>query len=246
MSEYIERETVIDEIESTTWYHINCQKNLVEGAAGEADALYKAIEPFHVRTFGNLLCDISVVGESIPCIVPDKQFGTLADSSVIQIGNDEESGFHPFTDSLFQPFNKHEEPGRGRNGYQVIMKLNNYDIRVDEHGYLPFRFQTAWRVHKHNLNFWIIVQLLHKGSHHRFVIGFVCPYLVWHFLFTVFSDVSLTAFHDGVMEVTVYHHNPCTFCHQIVGKGDAKGSLSHTSLLIGECHYNRSLYHFKY
>lgn len=26
MAEYIEREAVIDEIESTTWYHINCQK----------------------------------------------------------------------------------------------------------------------------------------------------------------------------------------------------------------------------
>ena len=45
-------------------------------------------------------------------VVPDKQFVTLADSSVIQIGNDEESGFHPFTDSLFQPVNKHEETGR--------------------------------------------------------------------------------------------------------------------------------------
>ena len=30
MPEYIEREAVINEIEDTTWYHINCQKNLVE------------------------------------------------------------------------------------------------------------------------------------------------------------------------------------------------------------------------
>ena len=66
-------------------------------------------EPFHVSTFGNLRSDISIVGESIPCIVPDKQFGTLPDSSIIQIGNDEESGFHSFTDSLFQPINKHKE-----------------------------------------------------------------------------------------------------------------------------------------
>ena len=48
MAEYIEREAVIDEIESTTWYHINCQKNLVEGAAGEADALYKATAIYNV------------------------------------------------------------------------------------------------------------------------------------------------------------------------------------------------------
>ena len=26
MAEYIKREAVIDEIESTTWYHISCQK----------------------------------------------------------------------------------------------------------------------------------------------------------------------------------------------------------------------------
>ena len=48
MAEYIEREAVIDEIESTTWYHINCQKNLVEGAACEADALYKATDIYNV------------------------------------------------------------------------------------------------------------------------------------------------------------------------------------------------------
>ena len=48
MSEYIERESVIDEIEDTTWYHISCQKNLVEGAACEADALYKATDIYNV------------------------------------------------------------------------------------------------------------------------------------------------------------------------------------------------------
>lgn len=48
MAEYIEREAVIDEIESTTWCHINCQKNLVEGAACEADALYKATDIYNV------------------------------------------------------------------------------------------------------------------------------------------------------------------------------------------------------
>ena len=170
-------------------------------------------EPFHISTFWNLRSDVSIVGESIPCIVPDKQFGTLADSSVIQIGNDEESGFHPFTDSLFQPVNKHEETGRGRNGYQVIMKWDNNDIRVDKHGYQPFRLQTSGRVHKHNVNFRIVVQLLHKGSHHCLVVGFVCPYLVWHFLFAVFPDVSLSALHNGVLEVAVYDHNSHTLCH---------------------------------
>ena len=203
-------------------------------------------EPFHIRTFGNLRSDVSIVGESISCIVPDKQFGTLADSSVIQIGYDEESGLHPFTDSFFQPVNKHKEAGCGRNGYQVIVKWNNDDVRVDEHGYQPFRFQTARCVHQNNVNFRIVVQFLHKGSHHHLVVCFVCPYLVWHFLFTVFSDVSLTAFHDGVLEVAVYYHNSHSLCHQIVGKGDAKCSLSNASLLIGKCHYNRSLYHSKY
>ena len=48
MAEYIKREAVIDEIESTTWYHISCQKNLVEGAACEADALYKATDIYNV------------------------------------------------------------------------------------------------------------------------------------------------------------------------------------------------------
>ena len=47
MAEYIEREAVIDEIEDTTWYHISCQKNLVEGAACEADALYKATDIYN-------------------------------------------------------------------------------------------------------------------------------------------------------------------------------------------------------
>ena len=48
MPEYIERETTIDEIEGTTWYHISCQKNLVEGAACETDALYKATDIYNV------------------------------------------------------------------------------------------------------------------------------------------------------------------------------------------------------
>ena len=44
MPEYIEREAAIDEIEGATWYHISCQKKLVEGVACEADALYKATD----------------------------------------------------------------------------------------------------------------------------------------------------------------------------------------------------------
>lgn len=48
MAEYIEREAVIDEIEGATWYHISCQKNLVEGAACEADALYKATDIYNI------------------------------------------------------------------------------------------------------------------------------------------------------------------------------------------------------
>lgn len=47
MAEYIEREAMIDEIDDTTWYHISCQKILVEGAACEADALYKATDIYN-------------------------------------------------------------------------------------------------------------------------------------------------------------------------------------------------------
>ena len=48
MAEYIEREATIDEIAGTTWHHISCQKKLVEGAACEADALYKATDIYNV------------------------------------------------------------------------------------------------------------------------------------------------------------------------------------------------------
>lgn len=47
MAEYIEREATIDEIEGATWYHISCQKILVEGAECEADALYKATDIYN-------------------------------------------------------------------------------------------------------------------------------------------------------------------------------------------------------
>lgn len=47
MAEYIEREAVIDEIEGATWSNISCQKILVEGAACEADALYKATDIYN-------------------------------------------------------------------------------------------------------------------------------------------------------------------------------------------------------
>ena len=121
----------------------------------------------------------------------------------------------------------------------MISELTNMGIS-------PSAFRLPGESIKHNVNFRIVVQFLHKGSHHCLVIGFICPYLVGHFLFAVFPDVGLSTFHDGVLEVAVYHHNSSTLCHQIVSKGDAKSSLSNASLLIGKCHYNRSLYHFKY
>ena len=33
---------IIDDIDNTTWYHINRNGELVEGARGDEDALYKA------------------------------------------------------------------------------------------------------------------------------------------------------------------------------------------------------------
>ena len=78
-----------------------------------------------------------------------------------------------------------------------IMKCRKADIRKYGEQEMPYEvwayeandkaMMTAWRIHKYNVNFRIVVQLLHKGSHHRLVVCFVCPYLVWHFLLTVFS-----------------------------------------------------------
>jgi hypothetical protein len=48
MPEYIERETVIDAVESTDWYHISMQGNLVHGAISDGNALYKADDIFKV------------------------------------------------------------------------------------------------------------------------------------------------------------------------------------------------------
>lgn len=71
MAEYIEREAVIDEIEGATWYHISCQKNLVEGAACEADALYKATDIYNVIKSAPIADVVEVVrcvccGEIVP------------------------------------------------------------------------------------------------------------------------------------------------------------------------------------
>ena len=73
MPEYIEREAVIDEIESITWYHINCQKNLVEGAACEADALYKATDIYNVIKSAPT-ADVVEVVRCKDCAIPHNRF----------------------------------------------------------------------------------------------------------------------------------------------------------------------------
>lgn len=76
MSEYIEREAVIDEIESTTWYHINCQKSLVEGAACEADALYKATDIYNVIKSAPT-ADVVKVVRCKDCLYATERYGHL-------------------------------------------------------------------------------------------------------------------------------------------------------------------------
>lgn len=73
MAEYIEREAVIDEIEDTTWYHISCQKNLVEGAACEADALYKATDIYNVIKSAPT-ADVVEVVRCKDCAIPHNRF----------------------------------------------------------------------------------------------------------------------------------------------------------------------------
>lgn len=41
-------DTIADRIESTTWYHINRNGKLVEGASGREEALYKAEDIFRI------------------------------------------------------------------------------------------------------------------------------------------------------------------------------------------------------
>ena len=48
MKEYIERKALLNEVESTPWYHIGYQRNLVQGAVCEADALYKATDIYSI------------------------------------------------------------------------------------------------------------------------------------------------------------------------------------------------------
>lgn len=73
MAEYIEREAMIDEIEGTTWYHISCQKNLVEGAACEADALYKATDIYNVIKSAPT-ADVVEVVRCKDCAIPHNRF----------------------------------------------------------------------------------------------------------------------------------------------------------------------------
>ena len=73
MPEYIEREAMIDEIEGTTWYHISCQKNLVEGAACEADALYKATDIYNVIKSAPT-ADVVEVVRCKDCAIPHNRF----------------------------------------------------------------------------------------------------------------------------------------------------------------------------
>ena len=41
MKEYIERKALLNEVESTPWYHISYQRNLVQGAVCEAINCHK-------------------------------------------------------------------------------------------------------------------------------------------------------------------------------------------------------------
>lgn len=89
MTEYIEREALIDEIEGTTWYHISCQKILVEGAACEADALYKATDIYNVIKSAPTADVVEVVRcKDCRCFVPIILNGKVQERGYCTLGCD--------------------------------------------------------------------------------------------------------------------------------------------------------------
>ncbi|MFQ7280460.1 hypothetical protein [Bacteroides caccae] len=46
-----------------------------------------------------------------------------------------------------------------------------------------------------------------------------------------------------MLEVAVNHHDTHSLRHQIIGEGYAERRLADASFLVGECHYDRCLYH---
>lgn len=123
------------------------------------------------------------------------------------------------------------------------MERHDDDVRIDEHRNQSACFQAAGGVHQRHVDARIIVELFHQGGHAVLVGGFVSDHFIKHVLLAVLLDVRLAAFDDGVLEVAIDHDNTDTHRHQVVGEGYAEGGLADTSLLVGECHYDRCLYH---
>ena len=59
-------------------------------------------ETFHVGPLGNLVRHQPVVGEGLPRVLPQFQLGAFAHPSVMEVGDDEEPGFHPSAHGLAQ------------------------------------------------------------------------------------------------------------------------------------------------
>ena len=201
-------------------------------------------ETFHVGPLGNLVRHQPVVGEGLPRVLPQFQLGAFAHPSVMEVGDDEEPGFHPSAHGLAQTVDEQEEARGGGDGHQVVMERYDDDIRVDEHGYQPLRLQAAGRVHEHHVYAGVVVQLLHERGHGLLVVGLVGQHVVGYGFLAVFLDVGLAALHDGVLEIAVDDHGTHALRHKVVGEGDAEGRLADSPFLVGECHDDGCLYYF--
>lgn len=204
---------------------------------------YRA-ETLHVGPFGYLVRHLSVVGEGLSRVLPQFQLGAFAHPSVVEVGDDEEPGFHPSAHGLSQTVDEHEETRGGGDGHQVVVERHDDDVRVDEHGYQSLRLQTAGRVHEHHVYAGVVMQLLHELGHGLLVVSFVGQHVVGYGIHAVFLDVGLAALQDGVLEIAVHDHDTHALRHEIVGEGDAEGRLADSPFLVGECHDDGCLYHF--
>ena len=157
----------------------------------------------------------------------------------MEVGDNEEPGFHSFSHGFAQTVYEHEEAGGGGYCHQIVMERNDNDVRIDEHRNQSACFQATGRIHQHHVDARIIVELFHQGGHAVLVSGFVSDHFIKHVLLAVLLNVRLAAFDDGVLEVAIDHNDTDTHRHQVIGEGYAKGGLSYTSLLVGECHYDR-------
>lgn len=200
-------------------------------------------ETLHVGTPGYLLRHEAVVGECLPCAFPQGKFGAFADPAVVQVGDDEQPCVHPPRRCLAQPIHEQQERGGRGYGHQVVVERHGDDVRVDEQWDESGGFQTSGRVDERHVYARVVMQLLHDGIHCIPVVDAAYRHVVWGVFLPVLPDVGVPALGDGALEVAVHHDGADAFRHEVVGEGDAERRLARASLLVGECHYGRCLYH---